>query len=287
MLKFLLLIFLSSNVFSDTASSLVQDAETFVNQLNFIFKIQVKLKEVPKCGFSTKEPVNGVNYIYFCRKDIEFFEELQVKERPVDSLLTIIAHEYSHFLLDWDLSSDAIDTRSDFLYDQAAESIFHKIRDNEDIKVRLLKFTRSSSENESESSYDEKLKDAIVSFLLFGDHANNDGFGAKLMLMASKTPNPNVMTFYPDLGQKVLKERAGVIEQSTKDGLKSWSNYLCIGPGRNLSGSNLILNRYLDQNNLNTILETLNNECTVEEVILNFFILFDKYVPPLSETSKR
>jgi hypothetical protein len=195
-------------------------------------------------------------------------------------LLTIISHEYAHFLLDWDISPEAEEVNSDFLWDDAAETIYSKIKDDKKIKAQILKVMEAS---ETEISDEEKIKENIVQFLMFGDHVNNDALGVKLMLLPGRTPNLATMNLLPYMSDSrrtlpsIIKERTNVLTQSMKDGLLGWSNLVCIGPGRNLSGSNQVLKQYLADNGHNSLLESINQECSLESVSEMFFVLLDRY----------
>jgi hypothetical protein len=274
----------SFNSFAEGNRNFRLEAEKFVNELNTLFKIKGVLKEVKKCGFSTKEPVNNVHSIYFCKKDIEFFEKRLEAEKPLESLLTIISHEYAHFLLDWDISPEANEVLSDFLWDDVAETIYSKIKDDKKIKAQILKAMEAS---ETEISDEEKIKENIVKFLLFGDHVNADALGVKLMLLTGRIPNLATMYLLPYMPNSrrtlpsIIEERTNVLTHSMKDGLLGWSNLVCIGPGRNLSGSNQVLKQYLADNGHNSLLESINQECSLESVSAMFFVLLDRYATQL------
>ncbi len=58
-----------------------------------------------KCGFRI-ETENRL-FIAMCDRDIEFFAKIKDYQLAANGLLTIIGDEYSHILLEWDVTENS------------------------------------------------------------------------------------------------------------------------------------------------------------------------------------
>lgn len=285
----LLTIALPSSIF---ASSSVEELETkinqFVSQLNSKFKLDVTTKQVEECGFSAHQNDENKDKfeIRFCHKDIQFYTELSNSEHPVDSILTIVAHEYSHFLLDYDYSDEASEV-AEVSRQTIASEILEANRSNFELLLKLKAVYKSWSDDEEVTILDdEQFKDAIIYVLDLGSHENTDSLSIKLMHMLNYSAVPQVLKHLPimtntfdQVMKKMVKARIQVLETSEKESLAGWSNYQCVVQGNEQPGVNATVKKVLSELGYSSLLETFYKTCSKEQIHKNFYRLMDSYYP--------
>jgi len=75
----------------------------------------------------------------------------------------------------------------------------------------------------------------------------------------------------------IIEIRSNINKKSSVDGLKLWSNFDCIFPGRNLPNSNVLLKTFLLERNLLNILSEIERNCTLDTVIQKFEATYELY----------
>lgn len=279
----LLLISLPSWGFTDSKTDFIQEGQKFISKLNAKFSIDVKLKKVNRtvCGlgssFNNKEPS-----IVYCDRDISFYDSLKPSDDPLASFLTVISHEYSHILVDFDMSSEARGAA----------------RENEKLLLNYISSIiqsnpRRLAQIEIAKPLESYSVPDTINFILSNDHHENiDSLGIKLMLLTQEEPNLDVMKVVaqsddaPSFFKYFIEPRTKVLKQSYIDGLGSWSNFRCIGNQFHFPQTNIVLKSFLFKEGYLEILDALEKQCDQHEVIQMFFDLLDQYYP-LSGTGGR
>lgn len=246
---FILFLFYSFTSIARSKDLLQNDINTFISKLNTAFDLRVKLKLVSKCGFRVDTEANL--QILACEEDIEFFSHLEDGMKATNGLLTIIGHEYSHILLEWDIT--AASTR--------------------DYESSIFGAAKSIAAKNNLDSND------VFSFLLEIDHENKDSLGVKLVMWAGYEPDPSVMhelkkivPHSESITIAYIKSRVEVLETSKNEGLQKWSDYRCISPNINFRDSLFKFKTWALKNSLTPLLEPIENSCS----FLDVSILFDK-----------
>lgn len=282
----LLGITLTTSLPASNIHSLELEINQFVSRLNSKFDLDVTIRKVQRCGFSSHQNEdNGIFEIRFCNKDLKFFNDLPSSENPVSSLLTIIAHEYAHFLLDYDYSDDAIRVFEDSL-EKNANEILRAIRNNEGL-LRKLKAIYSKLETESRRGdipEDEKYLRAIYHVLLLASHENVDSLGIKLMHLINYKSNPQVMKYFPaligmsgPLIEDMVQTRTFVLKISEEDSLVSWSNYQCIAQGTERTDYGPKLKKVFSEAGYTSLLSLFNQPCPADQINKTFYRLLNNY----------
>lgn len=270
--------YFSSSTFAQ--ANLEKELLSFVSRLNEKFSLDVELKKVYRCGFSS----GSDHSISYCQRNIDFFRSLGSDKKSLESILTIIAHEYAHILLNYTMSSSAEKALEDSLA-ESTEAIYRYIQFNARRRAQIGRFIEANFSSE-EQDQEAKVKEAILKILLLGDHENMDSMGAKIMIIVGSSPRPEVMDLFPQITGNnqphifdLVKARKEVLRKSTEEHLNSWNNYTCVGAGRDFTDSNIALKKVLAQNGFNAILNKLNNGCSTDDVLKTFLDILDRYYP--------
>jgi hypothetical protein len=249
------------------SSPFEQEIESFIQNLNKRFDKQVTF--VSNC--SELEPSNKIDSsgasVSFCRPALDWFSKLRPKERPLEAVLTIVGHEYSHLLLDSDLSEAAKSGWAE-AKQKHAEFILARLTERQHLQLKQVRMV-----NETDIQLIKKM-------LNLAHHENMDSLSVKLMILEGLSPNENMVelfsrNFQEPQFERFIEPRIRVAKKALSDGLESWSNFKCSGIPYSLDESNLSLKRGLPS----SLIAELLQQCTDEEALKVFNQTLDDYYP--------
>lgn len=293
MTKLFSILLLFSLSFSASAEisreELDRGAEQLIEKLNLRFGLDVKIKLVDECGFSAHEDEddagNPIGFsISYCDKDINYFTSLKPEQAPVESLLTILGHEFAHFLLDYDIGAEAQEKAGK--ESQRINKKLLSIAKKKPGTIEKLKKIISSWENDENASQDELLLEAVDTILMTGTHENVDSLSTKLLDMMGYESVPEVISHMPaiigDDSEDVLnmvKARLPVLQSSKLEGARSWNNFVCVTPGRELEDFNPLLKKVLAEDQNTQLIKAVSKICSDDEIEKHFFRILNSYYP--------
>lgn len=264
--------------YSRSKTELVHDLSSFLGKLNTAFNLDVRLQITTECGLRTEWEKKLV--IAMCDDDILFFTKLKNDQKATNSLLTIIGHEYSHILLDWDVTEASNQSLETSIL-HVSKKIKEIVETDPDLKARLHMYA------EANNIPNDSIENIIFSFLLDIDHENKDALGVKLLLWTGGLPEESVLDYFPILIPNsqiatldYVRSRKKTMHASIVEGLSSWELYRCIAPGVYFLDSLMHLKTWAEKNNLQSTFEAIGKSCTDIDVINNFFERFKSYFPP-------
>lgn len=215
--------------------------DVLIGELNTKFGLNVVAKASTECGFRIDGPFGAADRyeIEFCDREIAYFAGPPAQERPAEGLLTIIAHEYAHVLLDLDISEDAILLREasskaivrQIIHARAADPAFSKKM------LELYEWGIAGNEaGEENLSGSQKISLGVTALLMLGAHENVDVLGVMLLHLVGRTPHPEVMMHLPGIYEdgddslvKMGLARSLAMRVGDQEALMSWGNYHCWG----------------------------------------------------------
>lgn len=242
----MVILVLSFSAFSANRQQLDLEVESLVNQLNTRFGLLVKVRLSEDCGFSAHdqndENLPVMYFIQYCDKDINYFTKLPDHEKPVEGLLSIIAHEYAHFLLDFDISEEAGEAtlqEAGLVSEELVKEVQQQPENLAKLKKILTKWEEDEGESEDTRSEEEKLVEAVDFILMLGTHENVDSLSMKLLALVGQKADPEVMRHLPLIMnednaeiQDMISARIEVLKTAAGEGLSHWSNFSCVTPAR-------------------------------------------------------
>ena len=280
LITLIFILFSSLSYGKDQKVDFQNEVELYVKKLNSLFGIEVKTKRAREevCFFGSGKIENEWTIIY-CHKDFALFENLPAQNNGLNKLLTVIGHEYSHILLDFMMTKEALAEFTQSL-DEAAQLIESEIMDDP-TKVEQLKMVLGFDM--------PQLKDSIRTFLVLIHHENMDALGVKITEMANYKADPYSITLLTKLVSAAghpefefwVAPRLDNMKEALKGGLKEWLNFNCIGNAYTFLNSNLILREGLARFGEVGILRDLDSGCSIEDVVKTFYEKLDSYATVL------
>ncbi len=268
---FFMLAFITSG--SDAAVEIdpLLEIKTLVSKLNALSDLKVQVQKTKECGFRLlgrkweKEKAT----LSFCDNDVKPFLDTSSPKFPVNDLLTIIAHEYAHALIDYDRNIETVEYTED-RFDSSAMYIYQELTTVQswDFLVKAI-----LSFKDPEDTEEEHITGIVFEELNNAEHENIDTLGVKLLLILNYTPSADLFSSLSVLSEwegRNLNVRAKKVAESISEGLKDWESFNCTGNGIFLEEASPSLKKLLIKNQLSSIQQKVNHECTDQEIFNTF-----------------
>jgi hypothetical protein len=268
------------------------EVDDLISELNAKFGLNVLTKVSTECGLRVDGPFGESDRyeIEFCDREIAYFAGLPDQERPVEGLLTIIAHEYAHVLLDLDISDDAILLREASSKAIVRQIIQARAADPAFSKQMLEAYEWGIADNEGGKenlSEGQKISLGVTALLMLGAHENVDVLGVKLLHLVGRSPNTEVMKHLSGLGEDsddflvtMGLARSRSMRVGDQQALMSWGNYHCWGDVTS-EGYVPTLRAVMAREGHSSLLAPFAQACGPKQVEASFQDLLDRYFPDI------